>query len=214
MALVLTEEQSMLRDSARGLISDKAPVSHLRQLARCEGRHGILPRALEGFCRDGLFRPAGAGEFWRQRARCRRGRRGDGGNRPHADAVAVPFDRGAGSLRADARRQRCAKGSAPAEDFGRLAVGRARGRRGRKTSPAADQIAGRAFRQWLQARRRESVCGRWPHRRSPDRRGAHRWRGRRAQRADVVPGRPEGQGSRGRAHRDGRFAQRGAYRIR
>ncbi len=32
MALVLTEEQFMLRDSARGLISDKAPVSHLRQL--------------------------------------------------------------------------------------------------------------------------------------------------------------------------------------
>ena len=32
MALVLTEEQSMLRDSARGLIGDKAPVSHLRGL--------------------------------------------------------------------------------------------------------------------------------------------------------------------------------------
>jgi alkylation response protein AidB-like acyl-CoA dehydrogenase len=32
MPLVLTEEQSMLRDSARGLISDQAPVSHLRQL--------------------------------------------------------------------------------------------------------------------------------------------------------------------------------------
>ena len=32
MPLVLTEEQSMLRDSARGLISDKAPVSHLRHL--------------------------------------------------------------------------------------------------------------------------------------------------------------------------------------
>src|SRR5271156_395440 len=32
MALVLTEEQSMLRDSVRGLISDKAPVSHLRHL--------------------------------------------------------------------------------------------------------------------------------------------------------------------------------------
>src|SRR5213078_1301438 len=32
MALVLSEEQSMLRDSARGLISAKAPVSHLRQL--------------------------------------------------------------------------------------------------------------------------------------------------------------------------------------
>jgi alkylation response protein AidB-like acyl-CoA dehydrogenase len=32
MALVLTEEQSMLRDSARGLISDKAAVAHLRHL--------------------------------------------------------------------------------------------------------------------------------------------------------------------------------------
>src|ERR1700709_1564044 len=32
MALVLNEEQSMLRDSARGLIGDKAAVSHLRQL--------------------------------------------------------------------------------------------------------------------------------------------------------------------------------------
>ena len=32
MALVLNEEQSMLRDSARGLISGKAPVAHLRKL--------------------------------------------------------------------------------------------------------------------------------------------------------------------------------------
>ena len=32
MALLLNDEQSMLRDSARGLIGSKAPVSHLRQL--------------------------------------------------------------------------------------------------------------------------------------------------------------------------------------
>src|SRR3954468_14530502 len=32
MPLLLTEEQSMLRDSARGLISDHAPVAHLRKL--------------------------------------------------------------------------------------------------------------------------------------------------------------------------------------
>ena len=44
MALVLNEEQSMLRDSARGLISDKAPVSHLRQLR--DSRDSI------GFSRD------------------------------------------------------------------------------------------------------------------------------------------------------------------
>src|SRR5438270_8075127 len=44
MALVLTEEQSMLRDSARGLISDKGPVSHLRQLRDS--------RDASGFSRD------------------------------------------------------------------------------------------------------------------------------------------------------------------
>jgi len=32
MPLLLTDEQSMLRDSARGLISDRAPVAHLRKL--------------------------------------------------------------------------------------------------------------------------------------------------------------------------------------
>ncbi len=32
MALVLTEEQSMLRDSARGFIGDRAPVAHLRNM--------------------------------------------------------------------------------------------------------------------------------------------------------------------------------------
>jgi len=41
MALVLTEEQSMLRDSARGLISDHAPVSHLRQLRDAKDATGF-----------------------------------------------------------------------------------------------------------------------------------------------------------------------------
>src|SRR5258706_7918705 len=41
MALVLNEEQSMLRDSARGLISDKAPVSHLRQLRDSKNATGF-----------------------------------------------------------------------------------------------------------------------------------------------------------------------------
>src|SRR5260221_2948266 len=41
MALVLTEEQSMLRDSARGLISDKAPVSHLRALRDAKDATGF-----------------------------------------------------------------------------------------------------------------------------------------------------------------------------
>jgi alkylation response protein AidB-like acyl-CoA dehydrogenase len=41
MPLVLTEEQSMLRDSAHGLISDKAPVSHLRQLRDSKDETGF-----------------------------------------------------------------------------------------------------------------------------------------------------------------------------
>ena len=41
MPLLLTEEQSMLRDSARGLISDKAPVSHLRQLRDAKDTTGF-----------------------------------------------------------------------------------------------------------------------------------------------------------------------------
>src|SRR3954452_13075768 len=55
MALVLNEEQSMLRDSARGLISDKAPVSHLRQLRDTKDPTGFSRElwrsfAVLGFC--------------------------------------------------------------------------------------------------------------------------------------------------------------------
>ncbi|MCF2525083.1 acyl-CoA dehydrogenase [Bradyrhizobium sp. G127] len=41
MALVLNEEQTMLRDSARGLISDKAPVAHLRKLRDTKDADGF-----------------------------------------------------------------------------------------------------------------------------------------------------------------------------
>lgn len=41
MALVLNEEQSMLRDSARGLITDKAPVAHLRKLRDAKDATGF-----------------------------------------------------------------------------------------------------------------------------------------------------------------------------
>src|SRR5437868_3680540 len=41
MALVLTEEQTLLRDSARGLITDKAPVSHFRKLRDDKDKDGF-----------------------------------------------------------------------------------------------------------------------------------------------------------------------------
>src|ERR1700753_1888517 len=54
MALVLTEEQSMLRDSARGLISDKAPVSHLRQLRDSKDTVGFSRDLWRGVAQRGV----------------------------------------------------------------------------------------------------------------------------------------------------------------
>src|SRR5271168_2505156 len=64
MALVLTEEQSMLRDSARGLISDKAPVAHLRQLRDAKDASGFsweLWRAFAEMGFSGLLVPEAFG---------------------------------------------------------------------------------------------------------------------------------------------------------
>jgi alkylation response protein AidB-like acyl-CoA dehydrogenase len=54
MALVLNEEQSMLRDSARGLISDKAPVSHLRQLRDANDTTGFSRDLWKAFAEMGF----------------------------------------------------------------------------------------------------------------------------------------------------------------
>ena len=54
MALVLTEEQSMLRDSARGLISDKAPVAHLRGLRDAKDATGFSREFWKTFAEMGF----------------------------------------------------------------------------------------------------------------------------------------------------------------
>src|SRR2546429_7981630 len=54
MALVLNEEQSMLRDSARGLISDKSPVSHLRQLRDANDTTGFSRDLWKAFAEMGF----------------------------------------------------------------------------------------------------------------------------------------------------------------
>ena len=54
MALVLTEEQSMLRDSARGLITDKAPVSHLRGLRDSKDATGFSRELWKAFAEMGF----------------------------------------------------------------------------------------------------------------------------------------------------------------
>jgi alkylation response protein AidB-like acyl-CoA dehydrogenase len=54
MALVLTEEQSMLRDSARGLVSDKAPVAHLRHLRDSRDATGFSRELWKTFAEMGF----------------------------------------------------------------------------------------------------------------------------------------------------------------
>jgi len=54
MALVLTEEQSMLRDSARGLIGDHAPVSHLRSLRDSRDATGFSHDLWKSFAEMGF----------------------------------------------------------------------------------------------------------------------------------------------------------------
>src|SRR5712672_3715669 len=54
MALVLTEEQTLLRDSARGLISDKAPVAHLRQLRDSKDTTGFSRELWKTFAEMGF----------------------------------------------------------------------------------------------------------------------------------------------------------------
>src|SRR5438105_3480065 len=63
MALILNEEQSMLRDSAHGLISDKAPVSHLRQLRDVKDPTGFSRELWRSFAEMGFCGLLVAEEF-------------------------------------------------------------------------------------------------------------------------------------------------------
>ena len=54
MALVLTQEQSLLRDSARDLIGDKAPVSHLRHLRDTQDETGFSRELWKTFAEMGF----------------------------------------------------------------------------------------------------------------------------------------------------------------
>jgi alkylation response protein AidB-like acyl-CoA dehydrogenase len=54
MALILNEEQAMLRDSARGLIGSKAPVAHLRKLRDERDATGFSRELWRAFAEMGL----------------------------------------------------------------------------------------------------------------------------------------------------------------
>jgi alkylation response protein AidB-like acyl-CoA dehydrogenase len=54
MALVLNEEQTLLRDSARSLITDKAPISQLRKLRDDKDARGYSPEMWKTFAEMGF----------------------------------------------------------------------------------------------------------------------------------------------------------------
>ena len=60
MALILTEEQGMLRDSARSFLAENAPLAQLRQLRDSRDEYRLLARGVEEVRRDGLHRHPGA----------------------------------------------------------------------------------------------------------------------------------------------------------
>ncbi len=62
MTLLLTEEQEMLRDSARDFLRENAPVSQLRKLRDSHDPAGFSRPAVVALCRHGLHRHAGARE--------------------------------------------------------------------------------------------------------------------------------------------------------
>ena len=54
MALVLNEEQTLLRDSARNLITDKAPIAHFRKLRDDNDARGYSPEMWKTFAEMGF----------------------------------------------------------------------------------------------------------------------------------------------------------------
>ncbi len=151
MALVLSEEQSMLRDSARGLISDKAPVSHLRQLRDAKDATGFSRDLWKTFAEmgfSGLLVPEDFG--------------GSGLGCVEAGVVMEEIGRNlmpspflATSVLAASALARGGSAAQKSEHLPKIADGSLLAaladRRGRQTSPADDETAGRAFRQRLQA---------------------------------------------------------------
>src|SRR2546430_16634376 len=98
MALVLNEEQSMLRDSARGLISDKAPVSHLRQLRDSNDATGFSRDLWRAFAEKGVSGLLVPGTFGGGGPCGGRARGGEGGGwRPPVAAPVSSHPRAAGS---------------------------------------------------------------------------------------------------------------------
>ena len=210
MALILTEEQMMLRDNARAFLADKAPVAHLRKLRDTRDADGFsrpLWKAFAemGFC--GLLLPESLG--------------GSGLGYVEGGVIMEEIGRnltpspflstallGATALLRDgnsARNKELLPSSPPATCFWRSPSTSARSTRParpRSRRSAAATVSPLAARK---------LRGRRPRRRPFHRRGAQRRRAGRDRRPHALSRRRQGEGDRHRAHRDGRCPQCGAH---
>ena len=210
MALVLTEEQSMLRDSARGLISDKAPVSHLRQLRDAKDETGFSRELWKNFAEMGFsgllipeqFGGSGLGSVEAGILMEEIGRTLMPSPFLATSVLAASaLTRGGSEAQKSQYLPKISDGSLLAA----LAIDEGAKHRPLQTNMQAVR-SGNGFR--LNGDKAFVVDGH-----TADlliRRGAHCGFGRREERADAVPGRSQDQGHRHRAHHHGRCAQRGA----
>ena len=163
MALVLNEEQTLLRDSAGSRITDKAPIAHFRKLRDDKDARGYSPEmwktfAEMGFC--GLLVPEEFG----------------GSGLGHVEAASLPGDRPLCCRRRSFRpradrvcdrtlRQQGAEVGAPAEDCRWLALGALAIDEAAKHRPQTIKLKAERSGNGFPPQRRQGLCSRRPRRR-------------------------------------------------
>ena len=102
--LVLSEDQRMLMESARGAVAANAPIVDVPQVARRRVGRRLLARVLAPMRADGLDRRAGPRGIRRHRLRHRRRRADRARDGANARALAISVHRGHRGERAAQRR--------------------------------------------------------------------------------------------------------------
>ena len=193
-----SEEQEMLRQSARSLLERECPSAHVRQMMDDDrGYSPELWRKMAGLGWLGLVTSRGA---WRRRTQLRRPGGGGRGDGPRVAAVAIHLDadvcRGG-----EPRRFRRAEAPVPPRDRARRTDRHGRASGGERKLGGKRHHDGCAQkRRWLRARRRQIVRQRRACRRFFPGRGAHRRQARR--RGDAVCDRREAPWYHGDAAQD------------